>query len=209
MNAIAMSSLWIKVCGLSDAAGIDAAARAGVQAVGFVFHEPSPRNLSIADAAALQAVVPPGIERIAVFLHPSQALLDAVIARVRPDCVQMDASDLASRMIPSSLPVLPVMRSGSTPTSPTGLPARFLLESALSGAGERADWSEAARLAGRAQVVLAGGLDAGNVGEAILAVRPYGVDVSSGVESSRGVKSPALIRDFVMAARAAQTRLAG
>ncbi len=174
-----------------------------------MFHEPSPRNLSIADAAVLQAAVPPGIERIAVFLHPPQALLDAVIAHVRPNCVQIDASDLPLCRIPSPVRVLPVVRSGMTPASATGLPARFLFESALSGAGEQADWSEAARLAGRAQVVLAGGLDAGNVAEAIRAVRPYGVDVSSGVESSRGVKSPALIRDFVMAARAAQARLAG
>jgi phosphoribosylanthranilate isomerase len=102
--------------------------------------------------------------------------------------------------------VLPVLRSGATLDD---VPSRFLYEGAVSGAGTTADWSQAVSLARRGELVLAGGLDAANVGDAIARVRPFGVDVSSGVESSRGVKDPARIREFVSAARAAHARLAG
>jgi phosphoribosylanthranilate isomerase len=197
----AVSSLWIKICGLRTAEAIATAADAGVQAVGFVFHEASPRNVSVAEARALQGGVPAGIDRVAVFLHPSQALVDAVIDAVQPDWIQADAGDLSRLHLPASQRLLPVMRSGSS--LPRPLPSRFLLESARSGAGEKADWNAAARLAGQAEIVLAGGLDATNVAEAVRLVRPFGVDVSSGVESSRGVKDAARIRDFVAAARAA------
>lgn len=202
-----MTQLWIKICGLRTAQAIAAAAAAGVQAMGFVFHAASPRNLSVAEAGALQGEVPAGIARVAVFLHPSPALVDAVIEAVRPDWVQTDLEDLCRLKLPSSQRVLPVVRSGAS--VPLPLPSRLLLESVRSGAGEQADWHEAARLAGQAEIVLAGGLDATNVAEAIRLVHPFGVDVSSGVESSRGVKDPARIRDFVAAARAAHAQLLG
>ena len=88
------------------------------------------------------------------------------------------------------------------------LPPRLLFEGARSGTGRTADWSAAQALARRTQLVLAGGLNAGNVAAAIAAVRPFGVDVSSGVEEAPGVKSPAAIADFVQAVRAA-ARLMG
>jgi len=202
-------ALWVKICGLRSATAIAAAVAARVQAVGFVFHEASPRSLSIAEARALQGAVPRDIERVAVFLHPSQERLDAVLEAVRPDRVQADAEDLARLRLPAAQPLLPVLRSHSPRLQGAHLPARFLLESARSGSGLQADWSEAATLAASADVVLAGGLDATNVAEAIRTVRPFGVDVSSGVESRPGVKDPARIRDFVLAARAAHARLAG
>jgi phosphoribosylanthranilate isomerase len=102
--------------------------------------------------------------------------------------------------------LLPVLRGGAAHQP---LPARFLFEGAHSGSGEKADWSAASRLAGEAELVLAGGLDATNVADAIAQVRPFGVDVSSGVEATLGVKDPVRIRDFVAAARAAHARLAG
>jgi hypothetical protein len=120
---------------------------------------------------------------------------------LEPHWVQTDVADLASLRLPGGQRVLPVLRSGAPWPEP--LPARCLLESTRSGAGERADWAEARRLAVSTEVVLAGGLDAGNVGEAVGAVGPFGVDVSSGVESSRGVKDAARIREFIRAARAA------
>jgi phosphoribosylanthranilate isomerase len=86
---------------------------------------------------------------------------------------------------------------------PDELPPRLLYEGAVSGAGRTADWSRAEKVARRAELLLAGGLDADNVAAAIRAVRPFGVDVSSGVESSQGVKCPTKIARFVAAARAA------
>jgi phosphoribosylanthranilate isomerase len=193
--------LWIKVCGMRTREAIEAAAQAGADALGFVFHEASPRNLTVESASALQSYVPAGVERVAVFLHPAQDLVDGVVSAIQPDWVQTDAADLAALRLPAGQRVLPVFRSGQS--RPALLPKRCLLESARSGAGERADWQEAAYLAAITEVVLAGGLDAGNVGEAVRRVRPFGVDVSSGVESGRGVKDVVKIRDFIRSARTA------
>lgn len=200
-----MQRLWIKICGLRSREAIEAATTAGTDAIGFVFHAGSPRNLTPAEARGLQDAVPPGVERVAVFLHPSQALLDAVIDAIRPDLVQADATNLASLRLPRTQRVLAVVRDGARLPEP--LPDRLLLEGGRSGAGERADWASAARVARRTRLVLAGGLDTANVAGAIRMVRPFGVDVSSGVESARGVKDPDLIREFIGVARAAEQAL--
>jgi phosphoribosylanthranilate isomerase len=199
--------LWVKICGMTDAAGIAAAAAAGADAVGFVFYAPSPRNLSVTQAVELQAAVPAGVRRVAVFLHPAATLVAEVLERVRPDCLQLDLDDIAALDLPATVECLPVVRSGAVPAR---LPGRILLESVRSGYGERADWAEARELGGRREVVLAGGLDADNVELAIATARPFGVDVSSGVESARGIKDPTLIDRFVKTAqRAAHAASAG
>jgi phosphoribosylanthranilate isomerase len=197
-----VTPLWIKICGLRTPAAIEVAAAAGADAVGFVFHDASPRNLSLAAARELQRAVPVGVERVAVFLHPSQALVDAVLDAVGPDWLQTDAGDLPGLRLPEGVRVLPVLRDGAADA--VALPRRILFEGARSGAGERADWGSAATLAGATQLVLAGGLHPANVAEAVRAVRPFGVDVSSGVERERGVKDPALIHEFIRAAREAE-----
>ena len=89
-----MQPLWIKICGLRTAGAIEAAAQGGADAVGFVFHAGSPRNLEPAAARELQRAVPAGVERVAVFLRPSQALVDAVLEAIAPDWLQADAADL-------------------------------------------------------------------------------------------------------------------
>jgi phosphoribosylanthranilate isomerase len=203
-----MSRLWIKVCGLRTADAIAAAVAAGADAVGFVFHATSPRNLAPSEARAVAAAVPQGVEKVAVFLHPSQAEVDAAIDAVHPDWVQTDAADLAVLHLPAGQRVLPVYRTDRPLPPPQDMPRRFLLESGRSGAGECANWDAAARLSAAGELVLAGGLDATNVAAAIAAVRPFGIDVSSGVESTRGVKDAALIRNFVSVARASHARAA-
>ena len=194
--------LWIKICGLRSREAVEAAATSGADAVGFVFHANSPRNLSVEEARELQHAVPVGVERVAVFLHPAQWLVDAIIEAIRPDRIQADVLDLAALRLPQGQGVLPVVRSGASLPDP--LPPRLLFEGVHSGAGEKADWSRAAQVARRTELVLAGGLDARNVAKAVRVVRPFGVDVSSGVESVRGVKDPQRIRDFIGAARAAE-----
>jgi phosphoribosylanthranilate isomerase len=101
--------------------------------------------------------------------------------------------------------VLPVVRPGPQPAC--ALPRRMLFEGPVSGSGQITDWDTAAELALRAEVILAGGLDPVNVGIAVRRVRPFGVDVSSGVEESPGVKSPVKIEKFVAAARFAALEL--
>ena len=194
-------SIWVKICGLRTPEAIAAAREAGADAIGFVFHAGSPRNLAPAEAAALLIHVPRGIVKVAVTRNPSQALVDDILAGIRPEVLQTDAADLPYLSLPAGLAVLPVLRSGAA--LPRTLPRRCLYESAASGAGQLADWPAARALAAATELVLAGGLDAENVAAAIAAVRPFGVDVSSGVESGPGVKDVAKIHAFVAAARAA------
>lgn len=199
-------SLLIKICGQTGEDGITAAVDAGADAIGFVFHAPSPRNIEPVRAAILaSAFVPANVLRVAVTLHPTQALIDEVLAEFAPDVWQTDAADFDLLHLPATIARWAVWRSGGA--MPDAPPPRLLFEAAASGAGIQADWTVAAGLAGRCELILGGGLLAGNVGAAIAVVRPYGVDVSSGVESEPGVKDPAMIRAFIEAARAADRRL--
>lgn len=194
-------TVWVKICGLTTEEGVDAAVEAGADAIGFVF-APSTRQVSAARAASLAKAAPAGVARVAVMLHPSQAEVDEVWNVLRPDVLQTDAEDLLHLEIPDGLTVVPVMRTGRLPALP--LPSRVLFEGPVSGTGTTADWQAAAALAGRTELVLAGGLNAGNVAQAIRTVQPFGVDVSSGVEREPGIKDRMRIHEFVRAARAAR-----
>ena len=193
-------SVFVKICGVTDEAALDAAVAAGADAVGFVFHAASPRDLEPARAAALAARLPGGVLAVAVTLHPAQDAVDRVLETFQPDIWQTDADDFERLRLPRSIGRWPVLRDAGAALRQ--LPARFLFEAAESGRGRQADWAVAARLARQRELILGGGLDAGNVAEAIASVRPFGVDVSSGVERAPGVKDPRRIHAFVMAARA-------
>lgn len=195
-----MAALWVKVCGLTSPDAVAAAVNAGVDAVGFVFAE-SKRKVTAERAAELARDVPKHIVRVAVMLHPSQQQLDEVWSVFRPDVLQTDIDDLSSLRVPEGLQVTPVIRAGRELPNP--LPARLLFEGPVSGTGETTDWTAAARLVCRTQLILAGGLKPANVAEAIAIARPFGVDVSSGVEAQPGIKDPAKIYEFVRNARAA------
>ena len=139
--------------------------------------------------------------RVAVMRHPTAGDWAQVRDVFEPDWLQTDAEDFATLGRLDSEP-LPVYRNAGTAAG--GLPARILFEGAQSGHGERADWPGAARVAVRTRLILAGGLDCDNVVEAIETVRPWGVDVSSGVERTRGFKDPRKIREFIARVRAAE-----
>lgn len=203
-HASATAPLWVKVCGMTTAEGTDAAVAAGVDAVGFVFFAQSKRYVSPERAAQLASRVPKPILKVAVFLHPSQAELDAVLRGFRPDVVQTDQEDFAHLTVPSGITVLPVLRSGGV--LPATLPKRVLFEGPVSGTGTTADWTSALALARRCEVILAGGLTPANVADAVRIVAPFGVDVSSGVEQSPGIKDPARIAEFVRNARQQRRR---
>jgi phosphoribosylanthranilate isomerase len=196
-------AIWVKICGLTSRDAVEAAIAAGADAVGFVF-APSKRQVTAAQAAQLARDVPRHIQRVAVMLHPTQSQVDEVWSGFRPDVLQTDAGDLQTLRVPMGLAVMPVVRGGvglKPDLQPN--PQRILFEGPVSGVGSTSDWQSAAQLARTAQLVLAGGLNATNVADAIAAVRPFGVDVSSGVEASPGVKDPTKIHEFVRRARAA------
>lgn len=192
--------MWIKICGMTTPEAVAAALEAQVDAIGFVFAE-SPRRLTPQSAVALAAAARGRVCCVAVTRHPEQAAVDEILSVFAPDLLQTDAADFETLRVPDSLGRLPVLRAGGT--LPASLPARVLFEGPASGSGVPADWNAARALALRTELVLAGGLTSGNVADAIAAVRPIGVDVSSGVEARRGVKSPAAIMSFVSAVRAA------
>jgi phosphoribosylanthranilate isomerase len=173
---------------------------AGADGLGFVFAE-SPREVTPEQAKALCANVPAHVTRIAVMRHPHKEHWERVIEIFEPNWLQTDAEDLRWIKLPKTCTPLPVYRDTNAPAD-SDLPDRLLYEGTHSGSGRVADWDEASGLARVAEVILAGGLTVDNVAEAVRFVRPWGVDVSSGVESTRGEKDPAKIKEFVARVRA-------
>ena len=207
----------VKICGITRPADLSAVAEAGARYAGFVFFPKSPRNLSVGDAAALAAEAPPGVARVGLFVSPDDAALDAVLDRVPLDIIQLHGSETPARVAEVKARTgLPVMKAVgiSVPSDldalwDYGLVADLLLvdakappDAALPGGnGLSFDWR---LLAGRRLLkpwMLAGGLTPANVAEAVRLTGASVVDVSSGVEAAPGQKDPALIRDFVMAAK--------
>lgn len=193
-------SLFVKICGITDRAAAAACAEVGVDAVGFVFAT-SPRQVTPAEAVAIAEDLPTSIARVAVFRRPTTDAIKEVLAGFDADYIQADHDSIPMGLGPK---VLPVYRETIDSTSGD---TRFLYEGPVSGVGEQVDLTLAAELARRGELILAGGLRPDNVGAAIARVKPFGVDVSSGVETRPGHKDPELIRSFVAAARAAQDRL--
>jgi phosphoribosylanthranilate isomerase len=204
----------IKICGVTTREAVAAAVTAGADAVGFVFAE-SPRRIDPARAALLAWGLPPHVAAVAVFRHPSQVWVREVVRRFLPAWLQIDAEDLPALDLPPALRVLPVFRDVSGAESRLEdfrsryrrRRPRLLFESRRSGNGETPDWNRAAGLGRACRLVLAGGLRPENVIEAIARVRPYAVDVSSGVESSPGVKEPERMAEFVRAVREGERRI--
>lgn len=202
--------MFVKICGLSNELHVQVAVEAGADAVGFVFAD-SVRRVEPLQAARIASRVPESVKRVAVMLHPSNEEWQEVLRDFAPDVLQTDAADFESLDVPKSVECWPVYREGKKVTGTfrvsTEVPVTFLYEGARSGSGEKVDWSQAATIAAQGNMILAGGISPDNVAEAIATVRPYGVDVSSAVESAPGQKDSQLIREFISAAKAAENDL--
>ena len=208
--------MFVKICGLTNELHVQVAVEAGADAVGFVFAD-SVRRVEPLQAARIASLVPETVKRVAVMLHPSNEEWQAVFRDFVPDVLQTDVADFKNLDVPNSVESWPVYREGNT-VPDTVLPGgnrvsgivfsgTYLYEGARSGSGETVDWSRAAERAKVGNMILAGGLSVGNVAEAISIVRPFGVDVSSAVESAPGEKDSQLIREFIIAAKAAENTL--
>ena len=193
--------MFVKICGLTSESAVKAAVDAGADALGFVFAD-SVRQVSPERAVELTANLAPEIARVAVMLHPSPAYWDTVRDVFKPTWLQTDVEDFASLDVPENIGCLPVYRdTAELDPENTDWPEHLLFEGKRSGQGELADWDRAAMIARCSCVLLAGGLTPENVTEAITRVHPWGVDVSSGVESAPGEKDTAKIQAFVRAAK--------
>ena len=195
-------NLFVKVCGLRDARCVAAAAEAGADAVGFVFAE-SLRRVSPAEAREASKNLRADVQRVAVMRHPSNDEWQTVVDEFAPDVLQTDAEDFARLDVPDNITRWPVLRQRSGETAEP-VPKVFVYEGADSGTGKTIDWTQARDIAAQGRMILAGGLNPDNVAQAVREVRPWGVDASSGLESSPGTKDVELIRRFVGAARAAE-----
>jgi phosphoribosylanthranilate isomerase len=206
----------VKICGLREAAHVEAAVRAGAAYVGFVFFPKSPRNLSLAEAAALAVAVPPGVAKVALTVDADDAALDALLAQVPVDMLQLHGHESPARVAEVRARFgLPVMKAVGVATE-ADLPAlddygrvadQLLVDAKPApgaelpgGNGLAFDWRLVAGRRWPVPWMLAGGLTAENVAEAVRLTGARQVDVSSGVESVPGFKDPVKIEDFLEAA---------
>lgn len=200
-------SVWIKICGLTRLEDARLVGRLEVDAVGMVLWAGSPRAVSINEAAALSAALPPWTVRVGVFVTPSVEDVRDAISGAGLGAIQIHGVDDVTPYRALQRQVLwaaPLREGAPDPVTPTG--TTLLLDAydpqRHGGTGRTINWTRARAIAARERrLVLAGGLTAENVARAITEVRPYGVDASSGVEATPGVKSAVRLTAFVAAVR--------
>jgi len=202
----------IKICGITREQDLEAAVEAGADAIGFVFYPPSKRCISPQRARQLADRLPPFVSAVGLFVNADPAVVQATADTARLQLLQFHGEESPEYCDRFALPYIKAARVApgldlveyeATFSSARGLLLDAFVEG-YGGGGEVFDWSLIPKeIAARA--VLSGGLHAGNVGAGIKALRPLGVDVSSGVEQAKGIKDAALIRNFVAAVRAADS----
>jgi phosphoribosylanthranilate isomerase len=203
-------SVRVKICGITNLADAQAAAEAGADALGFVFYEKSPRHMTIPAVAGISKLLPPFILRVGVFVNAPKEEIVRAIGECGLGLLQFHGDEPPEFCTQFGLMSMKAFRIRDA-ESLKGLPKyktdAWLLDAyssdTLGGTGEVFNWDLAveAQKTGR-PIFLAGGLTPGNVAEAVRKVRPFGVDVSSGVESSPGKKDHAKIRAFINAVKA-------
>lgn len=208
-----MSRTRVKICGITREQDLEAAVAAGADALGFVFYPQSPRFLDLRRAPDLVRRVPPFVARVGLFVNPDPAVLAETLAAVPIDLVQFQGDEAPVFCEQLGHPYLKVarMRPGldlvefaRAYPSARGLLLDAYVES-YGGAGQKFDWSLVPKSL-PLPVVVAGGLTAENVGDAIRQLGPWGVDVSSGVEVAKGIKDAAKIAAFIAAVKTADAR---
>lgn len=203
---------FVKVCGITRLEDAKAALAAGATALGFVFWPSSPRAVTPEQAGAIIAALPYGTNAVGVFVNQTADEIDRTVRTAGLTAVQLHGDETPALLPSIHRPVLRAVALAAGEAAIAAWPDSVLLlvdahdPVKRGGTGKTADWPAAAALAARRQVVLAGGLRADNVQEAIRVVRPFGLDVSSGVEDAPGVKSVQKLNDFFGKVRTADGR---
>ena len=209
-----MADIWIKICGITRAEDVSAAIDLGADAIGVVCFPPSPRHVPRPRFGEVLGKVEDGVEVYALFVNPQVAEVSAAIATGLFSGLQFHGDEPAGFCESFGLPYMKALRVRDAADLPRRIAAfasarKILLdaydESSYGGTGKSFRWEIAAdpALAETGKIVVAGGLRAGNVAAAIRRARPFGVDVSSGVEAEPGVKDPNKLRAFMREARSA------
>jgi len=198
----------IKICGITRPGDAVAAAQAGADAIGLVFYPPSPRFLNVERAREIRDALPPFVQAVALFVNPDAAQVAQVIGRVHPSLLQFHGEETPQFCAQFGLPFIKACRVAQGVDllkylRPFSAASGWLLDAHVEeygGVGASFDWSLVpARL--ERPLVLSGGLTRANVGAAVRRVRPWAVDVSSGVEASKGIKDAAKIAVFIAEVR--------
>ena len=201
----------IKFCGITRVDDARRGAELGIDAIGFVFTRASQRFVGISQARTIRAELPPFVTAVALFMDDEPGWIEEVVSSVQPDLLQFHGAEtdrFAASFARPYIKAVPMASVADVARHVAEFPnaSGFLLDShergARGGTGRTFDWARAPSSGGH-EYVLAGGLTAQNVAQAIAAVRPYGVDVSSGIESAPGIKDQAKMRAFVAAVRSA------
>jgi phosphoribosylanthranilate isomerase len=198
----------IKICGITRAQDACSAAQAGADAIGLVFYPPSPRYLSVERAVEIRDALAPFVQTVALFVNPDAAQVAQVIGRVRPSMMQFHGDETPEFCGQFGMPFVKACRvrpgiDALEYLRPFSRAAAWLFDSHVpeyGGVGETFDWSLVPATQER-PVILSGGLSRENVAGAVRRVRPWGVDVSSGVESAKGIKDAAKIAAFIAEVR--------
>lgn len=203
-----MSRTRIKICGLTRPQDVRAAVNAGADAIGFVFYPPSPRHITFDRAAELAALLPPFVTAVGLFVNPTPAFVEQALSRVPLQLLQFHGDESDAECARYGRPWIRAarMRAGVDliEFAARHPGARGILLDAFvdgyGGGGKTFDWSLIPEGFTR-PIILSGGLDPDNVGEAVRRVRPWAVDVSSGVEVGKGIKDAAMMAAFVAGVR--------
>lgn len=200
----------VKICGITRAEDLHAACEAGADALGFVFYEKSPRHLSVEAAAALLRELPPFVQSVGLFVNADPAFIASLLEAAPLDLLQFHGDETAADCARYGRPWIKAVRvnrdTDLVKCAADFEAARGLLLDAFvagvpGGTGERFDWGLIPPALPR-PVVLSGGLTPDNVAEAIQRVRPWAVDVSSGVEAAKGIKDARKMAQFIARAKA-------
>ena len=200
-----MSLIRTKICGITRPEDGQEAARLGVDAIGLVFYPPSPRHVSLDQARAFVAAFPPFVIVVALFVDPSVAEVEAVLHAVPVDVLQFhgeESPDFCRQFARPYLkavrvrPSLDLLQYAAHYAGARGLLADAFVPGMAGGTGATFDWSLLPPNL-PLPLILSGGLDPSNIAAAVAAVRPAAVDISSGVESAKGIKDPALMAAFI------------
>jgi phosphoribosylanthranilate isomerase len=201
----------IKICGITRHEDAHAAVEAGASALGFIFWPNSPRFIDPYRARAIAATLPPFVTTVGVFVDQPAAYVSGVASLVPLAAVQLHGAETPEYAAVIDRPILKAIAVSAANTMNLAVwPSRVMLlldvhdPVARGGTGRTIDWDAAAAIAATRPVLLAGGLTPENVGDAIARVRPHGVDVSSGVERSPGIKHPERLRALFRSIHAAE-----
>jgi phosphoribosylanthranilate isomerase len=197
--------MLVKICGITRAEDAILAAEAGASAVGFVFWPGSPRYVDPFRARAIAAQLPPFVTTVGVFVNQGADYIKGVASLVRLGAVQLHGDETPADAAALPMPVIKALTAGAARLEDWPARTTVLLDAhdpaRRGGTGQTIDWNAAAAIAAARRIVLAGGLTPDNVGDAVARVRPFGIDISSGVECAPGIKDPQRIRALFAALR--------